>query len=157
MVALGLSGFSFEKSLWRTQCITALSQISDPHLRALFAFLTPDNDSYDIVLKESGISLSDRMAFACHYLCDNKLTDYIKTMIQNCTENGDLNGLLITGTTELGINLLQSYLDLTDDVQTVALISVKFLSKDLLSHSQVEHWIARLVSMGNQREVNPAQ
>lgn len=50
MVALALSGFSFEKSLWRSQCITALSQIVDPHLRALFAFLTPDNDSYDIVL-----------------------------------------------------------------------------------------------------------
>lgn len=50
MVALALSGFSFEKSLWRSQCITALSQIMDPHLRALFAFLTPDNDSYDIVL-----------------------------------------------------------------------------------------------------------
>lgn len=50
MVALALSGFSFEKSLWRSQCITALSQIIDPHLRALFAFLTPDNDSYDIVL-----------------------------------------------------------------------------------------------------------
>lgn len=51
MVAIALSGFSFEKSLWRTQCITALSQIIDPHLRALFAFLTPDNDNaYDIVL-----------------------------------------------------------------------------------------------------------
>lgn len=86
------------------------------------------------------------MAFACHYLCDIKLADYIKTMIQHCTDNGDLNGLLVTGTSEGGINLLQSYLDRTDDVQTVALISIKFLSKDLISHSQVEHWIARLVS-----------
>lgn len=176
MVALALSGFSFEKSLWRTQCITALSQIVDPHLRALFAFLTPDNDSYEIVLvrhrrgtqiwidsiksrttsflsfdsqKESGISLCDRMAFACQYLCDTKLADYIKTMIQSCTDKGDLNGLLITGTTEGGINLLQSYLDWTDDVQTVALISIKFFSKDLISHSQVEHWISRLLAFDN--------
>lgn len=89
--------------------------------------------------------MSDRMAFACHYLCDIKLADYIKTMIQHCTDNGDLNGLLVTGTSEVGINLLQSYLDRTDDVQTVALISIKFLSKDLISHSQVEHWITRLV------------
>lgn len=137
MVALALSGFSFEKSLWRSQCITALAQIMDPHLRALFAFLTPDNDSYDIVLvrrhrsidkrcihiiqfcfyqKESGISLSDRMAFACNYLCDTKLADFVKSMIQNCTDNGDLNGLLVTGTSEAGLNLLQSFLDLTDDV-----------------------------------------
>ncbi|KAG4079310.1 hypothetical protein HA402_008002 [Bradysia odoriphaga] len=142
MVALALSGLSFEKSLWRSQCITALSQIVDPHLRALFAFLTPDNDSHDIVLKESGISLSDRMAFACHYLCDTKLADYIKTMIQTCTDSGDLNGLQLTGTSEAGINLMQSYLDWTDDVQTVALISIKFLSKDLIGHTQVEHWIS---------------
>lgn len=88
------------------------------------------------------------MAFACHYLCDTKLADYIRIMIQNCTDNGDLNGLLITGTSsEAGINLLQSYLDRTDDCQTVALISIKFLSKDLISHSQVEHWIARLVAL----------
>lgn len=85
------------------------------------------------------------MAFACHYLCDTNLADYIKTMIQYCTDNGDLNGLLVSGTSEAGINLLQSYLDRTDDVQTVALISIKFLSKDLMSHSQVEHWIARFV------------
>lgn len=85
------------------------------------------------------------MAFACYYLCDVKLTDYIKTMIQHCTDNGDLNGLLITGTSsDGGINLMQSYLDRTDDVQTVALISIKFFSKDLINHHQVDHWIARL-------------
>ncbi len=87
------------------------------------------------------------MAFGCHYLCDTKLADYIKTMIQSCTEKGDLNGLLITGTSEAGINLMQSYLDWTDDVQTVALISIKFLSKDLINHAQVEHWIARYMAV----------
>lgn len=89
--------------------------------------------------------MSDRLAFACHYLCDTKLADYTKSMIQCCIDNGDLNGLLVTGTSEAGINLLQSYLDRTDDVQTVALIAIKFLSKDLMSNSQVEHWIARFV------------
>lgn len=51
MAAIALSGFSFEKSaIWRSQCATAQVQISDPHLRALFAFLIPDNGSYDKVL-----------------------------------------------------------------------------------------------------------
>lgn len=51
MAAIALSGFSFEKSaIWRSQCATAQVQISDPHLRALFAFLTPENGSYDKVL-----------------------------------------------------------------------------------------------------------
>lgn len=66
-------------------------------------------------------------------------------MIQVCTDSGDLNGLQLTGTSEAGINLMQSYLDWSDDVQTVALISIKFLSKELIGHTQVEHWISRLV------------
>lgn len=56
MAAIALSGFSFEKSaIWRSQCATAQNQINDPHLRAIFAFLTPDNGSYDKVLVKSKI------------------------------------------------------------------------------------------------------
>lgn len=52
MAAISLAGINFEKSaMWRSQCILAHSQISDPYLRAMFSFLTPDNDhTYDTVL-----------------------------------------------------------------------------------------------------------
>lgn len=81
------------------------------------------------------------MAFACQYLSDTKLAEYIKGMIQTCTKWGDLNGLLLTGATAEGITLLQSYLDWTEDVQTVALIAIKFLPKDLLQDFNVQYWI----------------
>lgn len=56
MAAIALSGFSFEKSaIWRSQCATAQSQISDPHLRAMFAFLAPDNGTYEKVLVHNTI------------------------------------------------------------------------------------------------------
>lgn len=145
MAAIALAGLNFEKStMWRSQCSNARLQIKDPHLRAFFAFLTPDNDSYDDVLKEPGLSVSDRMAFACQFLCDTKLTEYVKEMIKKCIECGDLNGLLLTGATAEGITLLQSYLNWTDDVQTVALISTKFLSKDLITDYSIQYWISRL-------------
>lgn len=83
------------------------------------------------------------MAFACAFLSDVKLSEYVKGMIQTCTELGDLNGLLLTGATTDGLNLLQSYLDWTEDVQTVALIAIKFLSKDLIDDASVQYWIAR--------------
>lgn len=58
MAAIALSGFSFEKSaIWRSQCAIAQAQISDPYLRAMFAFLAPDNGSYEKVLV-SGICRS---------------------------------------------------------------------------------------------------
>lgn len=55
MAAIALAGLSFEKSaMWRSQCILAHSQINDPYLRAIFSFLTPDNDhTYDAVLVNS--------------------------------------------------------------------------------------------------------
>lgn len=68
MAAIALSGFSFEKSaIWRSQCATAQVQIGDPHLRALFAFLTPENGSYDKVL------VSVNLLSSCFNIIQNKL------------------------------------------------------------------------------------
>lgn len=52
MSAMGLSGLSFDKDTkWRTQCKAVRGQLKDPHLRALFAFLTPDADpNFDSIL-----------------------------------------------------------------------------------------------------------
>lgn len=51
MAAIALSGFSFEKTaIWRSQCAIAQTQISDPHLRAIFAFLGQDPGSNEKVL-----------------------------------------------------------------------------------------------------------
>jgi WD repeat-containing protein mio len=89
-----------------------------------------------------GVSLSDRLAFACMYLSDSKLSDYVKTTIILCTDEGDLNGLLLTGATHDGIQLLQSYLDETVDVQTVSLIATRIFSNDLLTDLRVQSWIS---------------
>lgn len=83
------------------------------------------------------------MAFACQYLCDTKLAEYVKDMIQTCIESGDLNGLILTGATSDAVRLLQTYVEWSQDVQTVALISIKFLSKTLINDDQVMLWINR--------------
>lgn len=143
MAAIALSGFSLDKSgIWRTQCSLAQSQIDDPYLRGIFGFLAADSESYENVLNEAGISIADRMAFACIFLNDQKLLEYVKTTVHHCIAQGDLNGLLLTGASVEGINLLQSHLDLTDDVQTVALIAVRCMPVDLLDDVRVQHWIA---------------
>lgn len=82
------------------------------------------------------------MAFACSFLADNKLSEYVKYMIEDCTENGDLNGLLVTGATLDGISLMQSYVDCSDDVQTVALIGSRILPSDLLTDKRMQCWVA---------------
>lgn len=91
---------------------------------------------------ETGISLCDRMAFSCMFLSDSKLADYVRSMIQICIKRGDLNGLLLTGATNEGINLLQSHLDWTEDVQTVSLVATRCFTQDLLSDYRVQYWIS---------------
>ena len=143
VAAIALSGFSAERSeLWRKQCGAARTQIDDPYLRCMFSFLAYEKDGFETVTNETQISLSDRMAFACNFLSDVKLAEYTKGMVANCIEMGDLNGLLLTGATNDGISLLQSHLDRTEDVQTVALIAARFLTSELLANYRVQYWIA---------------
>lgn len=82
------------------------------------------------------------MAFSAMFLSDIRLADYVRNMIQDCTERGDLNGLLLTGATDEGINLLQRYLDIHEDVQTVSLIAARFFGPELLKEYRVQYWIS---------------
>jgi WD repeat-containing protein mio len=144
--AIGLAGFS-SAGIWKTQCAQAQQQIQDPHLRAIFNFLS--DETFAGVLYEEGVSISDRMAFACAFLNDRQLSEYVKLMIQSSIEKGDLNGLLVTGATLDGIQLLQSFVDRTDDVQTAALIGSKIMPPDLQTDNRIQSWILSLRNMMN--------
>lgn len=148
MSAIALSGFNLDKTgIWRSQCSTAYQQICDPHLRAIFSFLASESDGFDNVLNEMGVSICDRMGFACSFLSDAKLSEFVKKTIQGCMDAGDLSGLLLTGNTYEGVSLLQSYVDKTDDVQTASLISCRIFQQDVITDSRVQCWI------GNYRDL----
>jgi hypothetical protein len=46
---------------------------------------------------ENGIAVEDRVAFACTFLSDAKLKEYLKQLTTKLTEEGDLAGILLTG------------------------------------------------------------
>ncbi|OXU30787.1 hypothetical protein TSAR_008781 [Trichomalopsis sarcophagae] len=142
IVAMALSGFSEDKnSMWRELCLKSRSQLSDPYLRATFAFLTADNDSYESVLNENGMAVEDRVAFALMYLSDSKLYDYLKKLSQKLCDEGNLDGFLLTGASLEGIQLLNRHLEITGDVQSCSLIAIRALSPKLLQENQVQIWI----------------
>lgn len=48
---MALAGFSDDKnSLWKHFCSSPKAKLTDPYLKAMFAFLTAENGSYDGVL-----------------------------------------------------------------------------------------------------------
>ncbi|EDW64474.1 GATOR2 complex protein MIOS [Drosophila virilis] len=144
ITAIALSSFNADRcsSTWRNQRSSANMQIQDPHLRAIFSFLTMEADNFDAVLREEGVSLADRVAFACKYLSETKLTEYIKQRIQRAIECGDLNGLLLTGESLDGINILQAYMDASFDVQTVALVAINYFRNEHQADNRIQYWIS---------------
>ncbi|XP_042242958.1 GATOR complex protein MIOS-A-like [Homarus americanus] len=140
--AMALSGFTEErKGLWRETCMSLRSQLTDPYLRAMFAFLTDDADSYEPVLGETEMAIEDRVAFACTYLSDIRLMEYLEKLNTQLTEEGNLDGILLTGLCSEGIDLLQRYVDLTGDVQTVALVTIHTLQHAFTKDSRLSHWV----------------
>lgn len=93
---------------------------------------------------ENGMSVEDRVAFACTFLSNSKLYEYLSQLTETLVSNGQLSGLLLTGAGAECIPLLQHYLDNTGDVQSVSLIAITTFPSQLLDKdTQVHDWIAR--------------
>lgn len=125
-------------SPWKDQCRRMASELDDPYLRAIFAFIA-DNDWWD-VLDEHSLPLRERLGVALRFLSDKDLTVYLNRIGDTVVAKGELEGLILTGITAKGIDLIQGYVDRTSDVQTAALI-VSYGSPRYLIDERVDHWI----------------
>lgn len=141
-VAMALSGFTEDRNaLWRRTCGTLRYQLENPYLRAIFAFTSCDDDNYDDVLNEVDMSVEDRVAFALNFLPDAKLKVYLCKLTEELTKTGDLDGILLTGMSDKGIDLMENYMDRTCDVQTVAVATVFSMSNNVMKDTRVLDWI----------------
>ena len=60
----------------------------------------------------------------------SSISSITKGIQDTYTAKGDLGGLIVTGLTGAGLDLLQQYLDRTDDLQTVALLAARNVIDD---------------------------
>lgn len=145
VVAMALSGYTEDKkTLWRDMCRSLCGQMENPYLRSAFAFLTTESDHFESILAEKGIEIEDRVAFACKYLPDNKLNQFLETLSTKLSNAGDLDGILLTGISSDGINLLEKYVNQTTDVQTASLVIVNCvprISSEVSKDARVLSWI----------------
>lgn len=92
------------------------------------------------VLEEDMLPFRERLAIAFQFLDDKSLTSYLRRVTDRACSGGDIEGLLVTGLTKPGVDILQSYIDRTGDIQTGAILGsyvcpVKFLD------GRVERWL----------------
>ena len=50
-----------------------------------------------VIQNETGISVRDRIGFACTFLSDLHLNDYIDQLSRHLIREGNLDGILLTG------------------------------------------------------------
>lgn len=124
-------------SPWKDQCRKMASDLDDPYLRAIFAFIA-DNDWWD-VLDEHALPLRERLGVAIRFLSDKDLTTYLSRIADSVIARGELEGLILTGITPKGIELLQSYVDRSSDVQTASLMA-SFACPRYFRDTRVDHW-----------------
>lgn len=141
-IAMALAGYTDDKAaLWREISSTLKRELSDPYLRAMFTFLTAEDSTYDEILNESQIAVQDCMAFACLYLDDKKLADYLDNLKKRMCEAGDLDGIILTGLTNDGLSLIQRYVDTVGDVQTASLIVLHSLPNKACGDPRAQAWV----------------
>ncbi|KAL2316400.1 Ubiquitin-protein ligase E3 [Schizosaccharomyces pombe] len=132
----GLSNFGSD-SLWKEMSRNLSTELEDPYLRAIFAYVS--NSDWRDVLDEVSLSLKDRLGIALRFLPDDDLSNYLCDLCHTTVQSGDPEGLLLTGLTPLGMELLQNYIDHTSDVQTAALIAAFVVPKKFLD-KRAEDW-----------------
>ncbi|KAG2944459.1 hypothetical protein PC115_g273 [Phytophthora cactorum] len=106
--------------------------------------------AYSAILNDITLPLSDRLAFACRYLQANELLAFVAQHEEESEQFGRLEGLIVTGINADGIRLLQTYLDMTGDVQTLALLAARLPSSYVAKSSRLEKWIQIYKDLLNQ-------
>jgi len=114
------SGSSIRNNDLREHCERLIVRLQDPHLRAMLTHLTVND--WSEVLSEESLSLTERLAIAFQFLGDKDVSSYLRRIVDSCSHSGDIEGLMITGLTTQGVDILQMYVDVTGDVQTAAIL-----------------------------------
>jgi WD repeat-containing protein mio len=124
-----------KSSVWRKSCSKLLQRpdLSDAfimpagagYLRHILKFLMTIgiDDSHKDVMSDSTLSLCDRVAFACRFLSNADLMSFLEKCLKECQATGNVEGIAIAGVNMNGLQILQSYMDFTADVQTAALVT----------------------------------
>eukprot|EP01114_Cavostelium_apophysatum_P012662 TRINITY_DN288_c0_g1_i6.p1 TRINITY_DN288_c0_g1~~TRINITY_DN288_c0_g1_i6.p1 ORF type:complete len:932 (+),score=212.05 TRINITY_DN288_c0_g1_i6:136-2931(+) len=144
LVAMALAGSSEQNmkgGLWKDVCVdpSSLSELKHPYLHACFSFLCNDSKTFKNVL-DLELSLNDKVAFACRFLDDTELSQFITNAISDLTKQGALEGILLTGLDAAGITIFEQYINNTSDIQT-AVLALSHVVPKRFTDARVEKWV----------------
>jgi hypothetical protein len=133
-----MSGSSTKGPELREHCERLIIRLQDPYFRAMLTHLTLGD--WSEVLDEELIPFRERLAIAFQFLDDKALTSYLYRCVENSSHRGDIDGLIVTGLTKRGMDILQGHVDRTGDVQTAAILA-SYACPFKFTDARAERWV----------------
>lgn len=122
----------------RDRCERLIVRLQDPYFRAMLTHLALGD--WTEVLEEESLPLRERLAIAFQFLDDLALSSYLRRTAERSSTRGDIEGIIVTGLTQPGMDILQSYVNRTGDIQTAAILS-SYVSPAKFSDRRVNRWL----------------
>lgn len=118
-----------------------LSKLTNPYLKALFSYQI-DPETFDSqIYCDQNILIPDRIGMALNIFKIEQLTSFINKLANDCIKQGNLYGILLTGLNSDSIELFQTYINITSDVQTAAVTIIHSNCMKTVSNKYVNAWI----------------
>ncbi|ORZ36253.1 hypothetical protein BCR44DRAFT_1402268 [Catenaria anguillulae PL171] len=138
LVSAALAGYvESPQPAWIHLCRSLSQELTRPELRTMFTYFST-NDWTTVVFET--LEMHERLLVALRYFPDAELLDYVERVTEQAVYDGDLHGILMTGCSPEGVELLQRYVDMTADVQTAAL-AMSFAVPRRFKDTRVMMWV----------------
>jgi len=125
----------------RTQALQrvkeSLRDAKGPYARAIALYIT--TGEWAEVLKADFLPLRFRVAIALLSLSDIDLTSYLNRETQRTIVAGDVQGIVLTGLSNPAIDLFESYIEHTSDLQT-AVLALSFANPRFVREDRFNDW-----------------
>ncbi|PRP89466.1 WD repeat-containing protein mio-like [Planoprotostelium fungivorum] len=141
MALAGCNDTALNNGLWREAAMdmAIFNEIKHPYLKACLSFLCNDSRSHRSVLDNHQLSLADRVGFACKFLDDSELMQFVESSIDENQKKGNIEGIILTGLDQRAMEIFEQYVNTTGDVQTAALVVAHLPKKN--RDQRVDMWI----------------
>jgi WD repeat-containing protein mio len=93
---------------------------TDPYLRAISSLIATGN--WSNIADQDSLPLVDRAFVAVRNLTDDELTHWLQKEVNRARNEGDIEGIVLTGITEPLVDIFARYIEKFHDVQTATLV-----------------------------------
>ncbi|KAL4780770.1 WD40-repeat-containing domain protein [Aspergillus varians] len=104
---------------WEETCAEIAKELADPYARAIIALVSKGD--WRAVIHEATLPLKYRVEVALRWLPDDDLTTYLTETTKRAIQQGNIEGIVLTGLGHSAMELFQSYINKFNDVQTPVL------------------------------------